>query len=357
MGWCSRVAWPRRAAVIASAAGIMALSFSLAPLAAAAPWPASSGPGFGISGLFAIAPALTPHGRPRAYFQLAVAPGNTVTDTVVVANLASYPQTLALHPAIGVTSGNGGYSYRAITGRCHGYACWVTGLPSRITLPGKRSQSLSFTVQVPPRTPPGQYLSGISVEPATRPAPVGLGSNGSAGTQAVIIHIVTVGVAVTVGDPSSLIDRLSIRSVQATAAGSTARLNIGVYNTGQAFAGGTGQVSCPAGRLHPYRFYTNTVLPGDHALIPVNAPALPEGTTVPCAIQVRYGKSQVASWFGQVALPKSQNVRMVPNGKGGYVVASPPGFPRWAIGLITVSLLLAAAVVYLFSRQRRLYRR
>ncbi|MCW2930116.1 MAG: hypothetical protein JWM19_1078 [Actinomycetia bacterium] len=350
MGWCSRLA------VLASAAGIAVLSLGLAPLAVAAPWPASGGPGFGISGQFGLTPALGPRGRSMSYFQLAVAPGNAVTATAVVANLANHPQTLALHPAIGVTAGNGGDAYHAVTGRCSGSACWVTGLPSRITLRAKDSESVIFTVRVPRRTAPGQYLSGITAEPATRSAPVKLGSNDSAATQAVIIHTVTVGVAVTVGDPSSLINRLSIHGVQGTAVGPAARLNIGVYNTGQTFSGGTGKASCrAAGQWHTYPVYTNTVLPGDHALIVVNAPELPEGATVPCEIQVRYDhKSQVVRWSGPVAIPRAPTGRYVPVGKGAYaLVPNQSGFPRWGIALIVICLLLLAAVIFLLSRQRR----
>ena len=104
----------------------------------------------------------------------------------------------------------------------------------------------------------------------------------------------TVGVAVTVGNPSTLVNRLSIHGVQGATEGSVARLNVSLYNTGQTFAGGTGQASCQAaGRSHSYRVYANTVLPGDHDVVAVNAPGLPEGATVPCTIQLRYGKSQL----------------------------------------------------------------
>ncbi len=297
-----------------------------------------------------------PQGQLTPYFQLAVAPGAAVTATVVVANLARQAQTLALSHAIGVTAGNGGSAYVPAARRCSGPACWVTGLPSRITLPAGYRELVTFTVRVPRRTPPGQYLTGIAAAPASRPTSVKLGTSGPASAGAVILHMVTVGVAITVGDLSSLSSRLSIRGVQGTTEGPVARLNISLYNTGQAFAKGSGQASCrAAGRPSSYPVYAGTVLPGDHALIAVNAPGLPEGASVPCTVAVRYGKSQVVSWSGLVAIPGSPRERVVQTGKGAYTVISPQnGIPGWGITLIVIGLLLLAAVSVLLYRQRRL---
>jgi hypothetical protein len=359
MGWHSRLeAWFRRAVMPASAAGIAVLSLGLAPLAAASPGLASGDPGTGgagIPGAFGLAPAPGPQGQLMSYFQLAVAPGNVVTATVVLSNLARRTQTLTLGHATGVTADNGGSAYLPPSGRCSGPACWVTGLPSSVTLPAGYREMVAFTVRVPPGTPPGQYLTGIAATPETRPAPVKVGSNGPSSAQAVIVHMVTVGVAITVGDLSSLVSRLSIRGVQAVAEGAAARLNISLYNTGQTFTKGTGQASCrAAGRLSAYPVHAGIVLPGDHALIAVNAPGLPQGATVPCTIRVRYAKSQAVSWSGLVAIPGSPRGRVVQTGKGAYTVIPPQnGIPRWAITLIIIGLLLLAAVSVLLYRQRR----
>jgi hypothetical protein len=371
MGWRDRLAAGlRRAAVPASVAGIVVLSLGLAPLpvraaAAAASWPASGGPGKGsgksggmggvsLGGAFGLAPAPGPQGQLTSYFQLAVAPGHAVTATVVVANLAQHAQTLALGHAIGVTAGNGGSAYITDSGGCSGPACWVTGLPSRLTLPAGGRELVAFLVRVPPGTPPGQYLSGIAATPAARSKPVNLGSNGSSSAQAVIVDAVTVGVAITVGDPSTLVSKLSIRGVQGVTEGPVARLNIRLYNTGRTFAKGTGQASCQVrGRRSSYPVHADTVLPADHALIAVNAPGLPEGATVPCTIRIHYGRSQVVSWSGPIVIPGGQNLRVVRTGKGAYALLPQAGFPLWGIALIIICLLLLAAVIFLLYRQLR----
>ncbi len=303
MGWCSRLAaWPRRAAVLAAAAGIAALSLGPAPLAAAAPWPASGGPGsggtggtgdMGVNGGIGLVPALSLKGKQSSYFQLAIDPGGAVTAVVAVSNLSSRTQTLTLSRAVGVTATGGGSAYRPVTGRCRGTACWVTGLPrGGITLlGGGYTGQVSFTVRVPRGTPPGQYLSGITAQRATHSAPVALGSNGGAGTKAVVIRLVTVGVAVTVGNLSSLVSRLSIRGVRGTTVGQVARLNVSMYNTGQTFAKGKGKISCrAAGQWHSYTVYANTVLPRDHTVIAVNAPA--SRMARPCPAPSRSGTAR-----------------------------------------------------------------
>ncbi|HTU73238.1 MAG TPA: DUF916 domain-containing protein [Trebonia sp.] len=359
MGWRSRLAtWSCRAMVVTSAAGIAALSLGpAAALAASASGaPAGSGDGgVGINGQFGLAPAAGPYGQPPpAYFKLDVAPGQSVSATLVVANLGQQARTLALRYATGITAGNGGSAYLPSTERCSGPSCWVSGLPSRVTLPGGYKQLVDFTVRVPPGTRPGQYLSGIAAGDAARPKPVSLGSNGASAAQAIVLNTVTIGVAITVGDLSSLVSRLSVRNVQGVAEGRVARLNISLYNTGQTFAKGTGRASCQAGRRwKSYPVYADTVLPRDHALIAVNAPGLPQGTTTQCLIRISYGSGHVVSWHGPVAIPGAPAGRVVHVGNGAYALISQNGIPPWGVVLIIMGLLILAGISFLLYRQRR----
>jgi hypothetical protein len=183
---------------------------------------------------------------------------------------------------------------------------------------------------------------------------VKLGSNGhGAATQAAVLNRVTIGVAITVGNLSALVSQLSVHGVQGTTEGPVARLNIGLYNTGHTFSRSAGQASCQAaGRWKSYRVSAGTVLPGDHALIAVNAPGLPEGKTVQCAIQLRYGQSQLVSWSGPVAIPGAPAGHYVRTGAGSYALVS-DGIPTWGIALIVLCVLLIGAVCFLLYRQRR----
>jgi hypothetical protein len=347
-------------AVAAPTAWLAVLAFLLAPPASAdglgSPTPAASGGAadLGIDGQFGISPAPDSQGRASSYFQLSLVPGQSVTAEAVVTNLSDGAQTLDIGRAIGVTADDGGSAYEPEPARCSGPGCWVNGLPRQVTLPGRASELLAFKVTVPAGTAHGQYLTGISARSATRPRTVKVGTKGNAGLRAAIVEGVTVGVAVTVGNLSALTTRLRIPGVTGADEGPTARLDIELANTGQTFAKGTGTASCTADRTaRSYRVLANTVLPQDHAVITVNAPGLPEGTTVPCTIKIHYGNGQTVSWTGMVAIPGAPSGRIVHTGPGTYSQIPSGGIPGWAIALIAIGAVLIALLVMLLFRLRR----
>jgi hypothetical protein len=232
----------------------------------------------------------------------------------------------------------------------------VSGLAGEVTLPADAAEKLPFVVRVPAGTPPGQYLAGLTVEAAVPPPSVQVGSNGKATARAVIIERVTVGVAVTVGVLSQLTTRMRIPGVSGQAIGPTARLNIGLANTGQTFAHGTGKASCTAaGRSRSFTVYASTVLPHDQAVIAVNAPGLPEGVAMPCAVWLGYGNGLIARWAGLVTVPAPPRTRIIHTGPGAYSVVPDAGIPVWAIALLVIGvlLLLLAAMAAVLLRQRR----
>jgi hypothetical protein len=223
-----------------------------------------------------------------------------------------------------------------------------------VTLAAGTSAFLHFTVRVPAGTADGQYLGGIEAVPAAEPEPAAGGTGGKTGARAVIVAVVAVGVAVTVGRLSRLTTRLVIPGVSGADIGPTARLNIRLDNTGQTFAGATGTASCTAaGRLHAFTAGANTILPHEGAEIAVNAPGLPEGTTVPCRVRLRYGRGQTVSWAGQVVLPALRRARIVATGPGAYAVIPVQGTPPWAIALIIIGVLVLAALAVLLLRVAR----
>jgi hypothetical protein len=233
--------------------------------------------------------------------------------------------------------------------------CWVTGVPATVTLPPDSGEEFLFTVSVPPGTPPGQYLAGLTAESAKKPTPVKIGSNGKATSQAIIIEQVTVGVAVTVGSLSDLSTRLQIPDVRAIVIGSTIRLNIELTNTGQTFAHGSGTASCiVAGKDRAFPVYASTVLPHDTALIAANLTGLSSpGMTVPCTVRLGYSHDLTAAWSGPVTMPATASTsRVVHVAPGSYAVIGPSGIPVWATALIVIGVLLLAAAVVLIVRVR-----
>ena len=287
------------------------------------------------------------------YFNLAIGAGRSAAATLMVSNLGARTEKLKIGRSAGITATNGGSAYRQVPRGCSGPGCWVTGLPQFVTLPPHTREELNFTVRVPAGLPPGQYLGGISAGLPARPRSVRVGSRGTASVRALLLERVTVGVAVTVGRLPRLATRLRIPAVQGAVEGPMARLNIELDNTGRTFARGQGRASCTAaGKRHSYPAFADTVLPGGHALVPVNAPGLPEGATLPCQIWLRYGHHQTVRWAGQVTVPAAPGSRIAHTGNGAYSVIPKGGVPVWAVVLIGVGVLALAGVGVLLFRLR-----
>jgi len=322
-------------------------------LAVAAPALPAVAVGNAGNGSFGLTPAPASDGRAAPYFTMNVSGGDSVAATAIIANLSQTTEKLKISRSTGVTAANGGSAFTRSYQSCRGPGCWVNSLPSTITLPAGVRETLPFTVRVPAGTRRRQYLAGITAELATPPPPVQVGSNGRSRARAIIIQQVTVGVAVTVGSLSRLTDRLVIPDVVGGAVGPIARLDIELANTGQRFAHGKGQASCTvAGTRHSFAVIASTVLPRDRAVIPVNARAIPEGSTVPCSVRIRYGNGLIARWAGSVTIPSPPHVRVIHTGPGAYSVVPGGGVPAWAIALLVLGVLILAAAALLLRRRR-----
>ena len=306
-----------------AAAVVMAALAVVIPALPAAAVPA------GGNGQFGLTPVPDSTGRVAPYFILTMAAGESVTDTALISNEGRVAEKLKLSRATGVTAGNGGSAFSREFQGCSDTGCWVSGLAGEVALPAGAVEKLPFTVRVPAGTPPGQYLAGLTAEAAVPPPSVQVGSNGKATARAVIVERVTVGVAVTVGALSRMTTRLRIPVVSGQAIGSMVRLNVELANTGQTFTHGTGKAACSvAGKSHSFAVSASTILPHDQAVIAVNAPGLPEGATMLCAVSLGYGNGLIARWAGPVTTPAPPRARIVHTGPGAYSVVPPPAGSR-----------------------------
>jgi hypothetical protein len=335
---------------------ILLAGCAAAALLAAAPAPAAG------TGEFSVSPQPKP-GVARAYFDLTLGAGQSHRDAVVVSNASASTLTLKVGASRGETASASGVGYDGAFAPCTGPACWISGLPATVTLaPGAR-KTLPFTVTVPAGTAPQQYLAGITVQPAVTPSPTSLGSHGGTSAQAIIIHQVNVGVAVTVGTLSELGAGLRITGIDSVAIGTMPRLLIGERNTGQIFLHAKGTAVCTAsGKTHTFDVSSDTVLPGQRAELAVNASGLPTGATAHCTVRLDYERGGTATHAAAVKIPAVKHVKVVQTAPGVFAeVPAAPGTPTWAIALIAVGgalvLVLLAAVAVLLLRNRRLRRR
>ncbi len=330
--------------VLASAAGIAATGIS--PAAAST----MSGPVFGP---FGMTPSPAVNGQPRPYFNFQARPGQAITDSVIVTNLSSRPERLRLAVSKGVTATNSATAYENIVGHCKGPSCWISHLPHRLLLAPRERRLVGFEVKVPRHVRPGQYLAGVTLLAAKKPRAVRVSKRGPASAKAIIIDEVTVGVAVTIGNPAHLPSGLRVGQVTTIWIGRVPRLNIPVHNTGKTFLHASGRIRCGSGgHAHSYRVIMRTVLPGQGAVLPVNARGLQIGS-VPCTVRLHPSSGHLTRWSGTVRLASTTVTRTYHPAKGVYVALPEQTMPFWAIALLVLGGVILLALVTVIAQRRR----
>jgi hypothetical protein len=325
----------------------------LAFVAAIAGWAPGAAAGNPATGPFGLTPTTTPSGQPRPYVKLAIAPGRSASDSVIVSNESARRERLRVVASEGITAANSGSAFLDTTGACAGAGCWLSLRPTVVILAAGARRILPFTVTVPRRTRPGQYLAGITVTPARPPHAVLIGSRGRRSARAIIIDQVTVGVAITIGRLARLRSGLKLSAVAALWIGTTPRLEIPVRNVGQTFLRATGRVTCrPDSRRRSYRVIMETVLPGGTAVLAVNAPGLRSGPAR-CMVRLHDGSRLSVAWSGVVNVPSQTPTRTFHPARSVYVSLPENTVPPWAVALIVIGTLLLAGVLALLMLRRR----
>lgn len=314
----------------------------------------------GVSGSapFGLSPSPDSHGVSRPYFEMQVLPGQSVSDSVVVSDQGRSPETLLISPALGVTASNSGTAFEGAFEPCSGTACWITGLPSSVNLSPGQSLTLPFSVRVPAGTAPSQYLAGITAKPAQTPGATVIGGNQKTSVNAIIIHEITIGVAISTGALSQLSSKLVITGVSGAYIGTVPRIMVVVQNQGQRYAKGIGTAICTENGLKKsLPVDVNTVLPGQSATVPVNAVQFK--SIANCVVQLNYGSVAPAAWTGSVKIPVATPSVQVPIAKGVYATLPPAKIPTWGVALLigAGALVLLMLVLSLFALRRRRRRR
>lgn len=107
----------------------------------------------------------------RPYFYLSADPGQTLSDKVAVQNKTGKPLTFRLYAADAYnTVRDGGFALRTPAERMLAVGAWARPAQSRITVPGHRTVTVPFTLQVPEGAEPGDHPGAI-VALDEQPAP------------------------------------------------------------------------------------------------------------------------------------------------------------------------------------------
>lgn len=332
------------------AALLLACASSLLTTGPAAADDGTPGAGAGLDGCQAVHAGPRTDGAGKSYFELTLGPGGRQSEAVLLANPQPYDCMVTLEAAIGQTAVNSGNSYWVPEEPCSETSCWLSGLPTTVTIPAGGRLTVGFDVSVPSGTPSGQYLAGVIVRPAgTLPAP----STGEDEQVAVSVAArVAIGVAVIV--PGPLRPRLEIPAVTLDLGSGTPQLQVHVRNSGNTWehpAGGA-RVRVSSG-TSSFGVRSNTILAGDVAVLPLPVEGVQRGRWH-TKVVLDYGDDQQAVWQGDLDYPAPP---ARPDGdQASDALPTDMGIPGWvfavigALGLLVVALV---AVVVAMLRKRR----
>lgn len=98
----------------------------------------------------------------RPYFYVSADPGQTIEDKVVVANKTDRPLTFRLYAADAYnTARDGGFAVKSLGEKMRGVGAWAELPRDRVTVPGRGTVTVPFTVRVPEGAEPGDHPGAI----------------------------------------------------------------------------------------------------------------------------------------------------------------------------------------------------
>jgi len=130
------------------------------------------GPASGVSGApFGLRPGESGSvPLPGGHFHYALPAGSTVSDSIVIENLTSSPETLQVFGADLIPLRGGGFGVAQLGQKMLGVGAWLSVQPTA-RLSAFQQLSVPFTLSVPPDTPGGDYAGAIVAQnqPGTTP--------------------------------------------------------------------------------------------------------------------------------------------------------------------------------------------
>ena len=128
---------------------------------------------------FGIRPA-APGADPASstYFILKGKPGETLHDSVVVANPGAVPVKLLVYPVDAATGQNGGAVYMNNTDPRTDVGAWIKLETPAVEVAPQQQVSIGFTLAIPQGTRGGQHLGGIVAQYQQAPTPATAASGG-----------------------------------------------------------------------------------------------------------------------------------------------------------------------------------
>lgn len=283
---------------------------------------------------FGIRPANPgPDSATSNYFVLKAQPGETLTDSILVANPGTVPVKVLLYPVDATTGQGGGAVYLSDGDPRTGVGAWVTLEATTIVVPPQKQTTVNFTIAVPPTTKPGQHLGGIVAQldradtsPTAQPQKTSFGVVTI--TRALTAVLIDVGMD-TAAPPAPA---FTVTGAQVATVDGLPTLTVGIRNDGTAMGKPSGEVVLrdAAGRtVLQNRFTLDTFLPQTSIQYPVQAepPATPGTYTV--RVSLDFGGAAPAVYEGQVIITATATATAPPRSRLAQTPApaAPSGKP------------------------------
>jgi len=287
----------------------------------------------------------------HGHYLVQLRPGESITQSVKITNTNSQPELTKVTGADALTNDATGVAFRSPLNAQALQAKWISVATPAVTLAANETRVVSFTIQVPSGTPPGQYMAGIAAWvplPARSKLPRPGANQATFSMDLQIQRVVPIEIDV----PGAWAPKLSVSGADAipTAAGIT--LGVHIANTGNAFALGSGVIRVPDTGTD-YSFKINTFLGGTSIVYP-----MPWVSTVPSGshhveVDLKYNGGRTLTWNGTVNESGAFSSNLQKQLNELHAASKHGSFP-W---LLLVALLLLLALIVGAVLMRRRFRR
>jgi hypothetical protein len=142
--------------MLAAGSSLVALALCISTVATAGPTGTSTG-GVGVR----PAHPVTSH---PGYYLIRLKPGRRAVGSVVVTNTSTRPASLIVYPVDGTTGSTSGAVFGNRGTRLRFAGRWVRPAVRSFTVAGGTTKTERFTVRVPKKTKPGEYMAGVAFQ-------------------------------------------------------------------------------------------------------------------------------------------------------------------------------------------------
>jgi hypothetical protein len=257
--------------------------------------PASAGKlGDHVAAIAAPGSKLAPRG---GYYLLELRPGASETQYLRVKNTNRYPIRAVIEAVDAYTSDVTGVALATPGSPKARISRWIVVSSPEVTLAPDEERDVAFRVQVPPGTPPGQYLAAVSASvpvDADAPEDQNLRANQAAFDMSVQLQRA---VAVEIDVAGEWAPSLVVTGAEPKATPNGIGLGVHIANEGNAFARGNGVIRVASTKTD-VSFRIDTFVPGTAIVFPVTwTPEVVPGVHR-VEVTLNYDGARRTSWSG-----------------------------------------------------------